>query len=301
MTATVVVIGVFDGVHLGHQALIAAAQAATGTATEVIAVTFDPHPAQVLAPERAPALLLPLADRCAELGNAGASRTVVVPFTSELAQWAAERFIDEIVLPLNPTVVCVGSNFRFGRGASADVVQLAEFGATRGFEVLSVPLTGTAQSWSSTQVRGLIELGDVAAASRILGRPHRLSGPVVHGDARGRELGFPTANVDVDEQFCIPADGVYAGTITIPGLDVQLCAAVSVGTNPQFAGDARRIEAYALDAPSRFDIYGEPVRVEFLERIRGQKVYASLSELTKAIGTDVGRVRQICGELASMR
>ena len=292
---TVVVIGVFDGVHRGHQALIDAARTAGGDGADLVALTFDPHPARVLAPQRAPAQLLTLADRCAELERAGVARTVVVPFTRELSQWSPERFVDDIVLPLRPAAVCVGANFRFGHGAAGDVQMLEQMGAARGFTVVGVPLAGDGPVWSSSRVRALIADGDVSDAAEILGRAHRLVGTVVHGDARGRELGFPTANVAVDHAACVPRDGVYAGRLSVPGRGVSFCAAISIGTNPQFSGDQRRIEAYALDAPSDLDIYDEQVRLGFLEHIRPQQVYAGVPELIDAIADDVAAVRRICG------
>lgn len=299
---TTVAIGVFDGVHRGHQQLIADAISggiSDGPATDVVVLTFDPHPAAVLAPGREPCLLLTLADRREALLAAGASRVEVVPFTAELSQWSAQRFIDDVVMPLNPATVCVGSNFRFGRAASADADDLVGFGAERGFTVAVVPLAADGSAaLSSSRARELISQGRVTEAAAILGRPHRVVGPVVHGDARGRELGFPTANVRVDAAYCVPADGVYAGRLTVLSSDRAFEAAVSVGTNPHFAGNERRVEAYVLDAPDRFDVYDEQVRVEFLERVRGQQVFDSIADLIAAMGRDVADVRRICAAAA---
>ncbi len=293
MNGAVVVIGVFDGVHRGHRALIDRARAAHAGA-HVIAVTFDPHPARVLAPERAPAQLLTLAERCAELQHAGVSRTVVVPFTPEFSQWPAERFVDDVLVPLQPQHVCVGKNFRFGHGAHGDVSTLSQLGGERGFTVDAVDLVGDEAAWSSTRIRELIVRGDVAGAAVILGRPHRVRGPVVHGDARGRELGYPTANIDVDTTACVPADGVYAGRLTWLATGAQFDAAVSIGTNPQFGGTQRRIEAYALDATASLDLYGQEVQLEFIDRIRGQQVYPDVPTLMAAIADDVATVRSVC-------
>ena len=283
-------IGVFDGVHRGHQALLAQARGVVGSGGRVIAVTFNPHPAAVLVPGREPLLLLPLDERVALLGEHGADEVLITNFTSELALWSPEQFVDEVLMPTQPTDICVGENFRFGHRASGDCQTLADLGESRGFVVHVVPLAADAHmAWSSTRIRSLVLAGDMAAAAEILGRPHRLVGPVVHGDARGRQLGFPTANIKVADSYAIPADGVYAGFLTTTGQKFR--AAISIGTNPQFAGYERRVEVFAMDAPQEFDIYDCMTTVEFTSRVRGQEVFATLDEFIAQMHRDISHIR----------
>ena len=291
--STAVVIGYFDGVHRGHRALLAHARTAVGDAGRVIAVTFDPHPTAVLAPERTPALLTDADQRVELLKQAGADEVLVVPFTADLARWTPEMFVDDIVLPLQPTVVCVGGNFRFGRGASGDALTLSELGQTRGFVAHAVTLAGEGDVlWSSSRIRALVAAGNVTTAAEYLGRDYSICGTVVHGDARGRDLGFPTANLDIPALRAVPADGVYAGWLDVCGQ--RYAAAISIGTNPQFEGTQRRVEAHALDVSQDFNIYDEHACISFVSRLRGQQVYADVDELVAAIGDDVTSVRALC-------
>lgn len=286
-----VLIGNFDGVHKGHQALIRRARSLVGADGSVVIVTFTPHPTTVVAPHRIPALLTTPDERAAALHDAGADDVVVVPFTAEVSRWSPKFFVLSGIAPLHPDVVVVGENFRFGSGGGGTVETLEELGFAWGFDTVTVALAGDAhQTWSSSRIRTLIADGDVVSAAQALGRLYALSGVVVHGDARGRELGFPTANVDVDRSKAVPADGVYAGWLDVG--EQRFAAAISIGTNPQFAGDSRRVEAFALDAPEGFDIYDAMVRVQFVSRVRGQQVYSDIPALIAAISADVSEVRQ---------
>lgn len=306
LDGSVVTLGNFDGVHRGHRAVLAevVARAAAAGLTSV-AVTFDPHPLAVLFPERAPDLITSLEHRLSLLEAAGIDAVFVMEFTRELATWSPERFVHDVfVEALGARAVVVGQDTRFGAGNSGDVQTLLELGEKYGFEVVTVidqgdDEFGVGQStrWSSTQVRGLLADGDVAGAAAVLGRPHRVSGVVVHGDHRGRDLGYPTANL---EQHCaglVPVDGVYAGWLLRPHLpesdpDRVLPAAISVGTNPTFDGTQRRVESYVLDRTD-LDLYGESVTVEFVERLRPTLRFDSVDELLEQMAQDVAACRRI--------
>lgn len=289
---TVVVIGTFDGVHLGHRALIEQARELAGEHGRVHVVTFDPHPAAVVAPEREPALLTTVAERIELLHQAGVDDVRVVPFTAAVSRRSPEQFVEEFILPLQPDVVCVGRNFRFGAGAAGTSDTLHGLGLQHGFLTVAADLAGDGDAaWSSTRIRALVAQGDVTAAAQALGRDYQLSGEVVHGDARGRDLGFPTANLDVPAVKAVPADGVYAGWLDVQG--VRFAAAVSIGTNPHFDGTSRRVEAHALDVPEGFDVYGQTACVSFVKRLRGQEVYPDLAALIHAIDADVAEVRAL--------
>ena len=290
----VAIIGNFDGVHGGHRALIGRARglAGEGPTGRVVAITFDPHPAAVLRPESAPARLTSVERRAELLRDAGADEVVVLRFTPELAARTPEEFAR--MLRESPEIaadaVIVGDNFRFGARAAGDTAMLAGLGRELGFDVEVVPLVsgdvpGDGDgAWSSTRIRERIASGDLAAATAMLGRPHRLEGVVVRGDQRGRELGYPTANVDVASDAAVPPDGVYAGWLVLE--DESLPAAVSIGTNPQFAGRERRVEAYALGRDD-LDLYGAWVGVDLVARLRGQQVFDSVEDLIAQMGRDV--------------
>lgn len=304
----VATIGVFDGVHRGHQALVAAAARLAGHQGEVVAVTFDPHPLAVLRPDLAPALLTTIDRRVQLLRDAGAADVVVLPFTPELAAQSPEEFVDRLVgAPGTAGIagegigaIVAGDNFRFGKGAAGDPGTLAELGASRGYvvEVLTlisedVPGEGPI-TWSSTYVRGRIAAGDLPAATHVLGRPHRVTGTVVHGDHRGRELGYPTANLDLDVDYALPPDGVCAGRLVLGdgGTDsVMLPAAVSIGTNPHFGGVERRVEAHVLGRDD-LDLYGQGVGVDLVDRIRGQQVFDSVDGLIAQMARDVAEAAE---------
>ena len=307
----VVVIGVFDGVHRGHQALVDRAvrrsleEGASG-AREVIAVTFDPHPAAILRPEQAPLMLTGVERRSELLLQAGADEVAVLEFDHAFSQLSPNQFVDRLMDDVlggrAVDLFVAGSNFRFGKGATADVEELRSIGRERGFDVDEVALVterfpnAPDLVWSSTFVRSSIATGDVARAWQVLGRPHRLDGVVVSGERRGRELGYPTANVDTGPGLAVPGDGVYAGWLIDDGH--RWPAAISVGTNPQFAGVGRTVEAYVLDRDD-LDLYGHRVGVEFAEVIRGQAVFDSVEDLIAQMDRDVERAAQITARSAS--
>jgi riboflavin kinase / FMN adenylyltransferase len=235
---TVVVVGNFDGVHLGHQHVIRRArELADAEGLGVVAVTFDPHPMAVLRPDHAPLTLTDLDERCRLLSSAGADDVFVIRFSREIADWSPEEFIERILVDgLHARHVVVGANFRFGNRAAGDVATLVREGEAGGFQVDGVALDGGPQVWSSTYVRTCLTAGDVEGAAEALGRPYAVVGEVVEGDRRGRELGYPTANVPVRD-LAVPADGVYAGWLRVrEGDAAPMPAAISVGTNPTFDG-----------------------------------------------------------------
>lgn len=303
MQRCVVAIGNFDGVHTGHQQLLATAlRRATelGTAGHrlpVVVVTFWPHPMSVIAPPgKAPLLLTSLPDRIDLLRRYGADEVRVVQFTREVAAWAPQRFIETILGPLNPAVVVVGENFTFGQGAQGTPAIMRELGAGR-FEVEIIHLVSVdAEHTCSTFVRTALAAGDVATAARQLGRLFRVRGLVVVGDQRGRELGFPTANLPVAAEMATPADGVYAGWLR--RLDdpdaIRLPAAISVGTNPTFFGIERRVESYVLDRTD-LQLYGIEIAVEFAARLRGQVKFDSVADLVDQMRIDVAGTRVALG------
>jgi riboflavin kinase/FMN adenylyltransferase len=280
---TVVTVGNFDGVHLGHRRVVAQArEVADARGTPVVAVTFDPHPMAVLRPEHAPTTLTSIEDRAALLGEAGVDAVLALPFTREVAGWSPEEFVDRILVDLlHAEAVVVGANFRFGHRAAGDVVMLTAAGAERGFTVVGVPLDGGPQVWSSTYVRMCLAAGDVTGAAEALGRPVTVRGVVVRGDQRGRELGFPTANVPTGSGTATPADGVYAGWLR------------RLDTNPTFDGHRdRRVESYVLDRDD-LELYGVEVEVTFVERLRGMVRFDSVDELVATIKDDVARAREL--------
>src|SRR5690349_6460478 len=247
---TVVVIGNFDGVHLGHQHVIARArEIADAAGVPLVAVTFDPHPMAVLRPDHAPLNLTGIEVRSELLGRAGADDVLVLPFSTEMAAWSPQEFVTRVLVDgLGARAVVVGANFRFGARAAGDVAMLTIAGQEADFTVEGIALDGGPQVWSSTYVRTCLATGDVSGAAEALGRPFSVRGTVVEGDKRGRELGFPTANVPADARTATPADGVYAGWLRRCDTGETFPAAISVGTNPTFDGErVRRVEAYVLD------------------------------------------------------
>jgi len=299
---SVVTLGNFDGVHKGHRAVLATVvQRARDLGSEgahAVAVTFDPHPVAVLHPERAPQIITSPEQRLDLLAATGLDAVLVMEFTRDFALWTPERFVVEVfVKALGASVVVVGEDTRFGVRNSGDVNTLRQLGAEHGFEVLTVADIGEGGRWSSSRVRGLVTAGDVAVAAEILGRPHQVSGEVVHGDHRGRELGYPTANLSQESAGLVPADGVYVGRLirpTLPERDLEraLPAAISIGTNPTFAGTQRRVEAHVLDRTD-LDLYGETVVVEFVERLRPTEKFDSIEDLQVQIADDVERARAV--------
>ena len=288
---TVVVIGNFDGVHLGHQHVARRGrELADARGLTLIAVTFDPHPIAVLRPEHAPQQLTGIDQRCQLLAEAGVDDVLVLPFSREIAAWSPDEFIDRVLVSgLHCAAVVVGANFRFGSRAAGDVATLIAHG---GFDVDGVVLDGGPQVWSSTYVRTCLAAGDVEGAAEALGRPYAVLGPVTRGDQRGRELGYPTANVAIAGQAA-PADGVYAGWLLRRDTRERFPAAISVGTNPTFAGEReRRVEAYVLDRDD-LDLYDVEVEVSFVARIRGMVAFDGIEPLLKAMAVDVEQARAI--------
>ncbi|RRQ14345.1 bifunctional riboflavin kinase/FAD synthetase [Corynebacterium bovis] len=345
LTGSVVTIGVFDGVHRGHRELISrAVTAARSLGVPAVMCTFDPHPTEIFSPDRVPPLLGTVAQRAALAGEAGIDAAVVISFDDEISSWSPAEYVDRVLVDaLHARAVVVGANFTFGHRASGTPETLVELGRERGIDVTVVDLltdsgapaggddaataagaaagaagdggdgaeadgsgSGDRHVVCSTWIRGRLAAGDVEGAAEALGRDFDVVGEVVHGAGRGgAELGFPTANLYLDERYALPADGVYAGYLrilpdpeagvdagavvgTMP-VDVDLPAAVSVGSNPTF-GDARRsVEAFVLDHHA--DLYGRRVRVRFTGRVRGMVAFSGVDELMDAIARDVAQVR----------
>ncbi|GAA2544291.1 bifunctional riboflavin kinase/FAD synthetase [Winogradskya consettensis] len=289
---SVVTIGVYDGVHRGHQAIIGhAVKRARDLGLQSVVVTFDPHPAEVVRPGSHPAVLTEPARHAELIEQLGVDALCVVPFTPEFSRLSPEEFVhDVLVEALHAAVVVEGDNFRFGHRAAGDLAMLAKLGNTFGYTVEEAPLvTVDGLVFSSTYIRSCIAAGDVAAAAAALGRPHNLAGVVVRGDQRGRELGFPTANLMCHRYAAIPADGVYAAWMR-RGAESHR-ASVSIGTNPTFSGTERRVEAYVLDFDG--DLYGERVELDFVAHLREQRTYTGIEPLITQINEDVQRTREL--------
>ena len=277
---TSVAIGIFDGVHRGHQEILA--EAANYGAVTVL--TFDPHPTSIFAPERTPTALVNLGDRIELLKENGASDVVVLPFTREFAAMSPDAFITEVLVnQLAATHVTVGANFTFGHKAAGNVDYLKEH--AQGFGVSAVHLQeDRGSAISSTRIRTLIVDGDVERANEMLTRPFYLRGPVVHGEKRGRTIGYPTANMGLADNATIPADGVYAGWLTVG--DHRWQAAISIGTNPTFPGvRGRQVEAYAIDQ-SGLDLYDQEAKLEFGFRLRDTLKFDGLDPLLVQMKVD---------------
>jgi riboflavin kinase/FMN adenylyltransferase len=272
-----VAVGEFDGVHLGHREVI------RGSDT---VLTFDPHPVQIIHPEAAPKLLTSFERRSELIAELGVDELVVIPFDPQFAAREPQDFIDDILVrTLQATHVSVGENFRFGHRAAGDAGTLMDDSK---FETRIVPLIEVeGEIVSSSHIRALVQAGDVELAGRMLGAPFELRGEVVEGDRRGRELGFPTANIVPDDALVHPGHGVYVAHAD------GVCAAVSVGVRPTFGtGRAVLVEAYLLDRD--LDLYGEVLRVEFLRRLRGERRFATVEQLVAQMHEDVARARELC-------
>jgi riboflavin kinase/FMN adenylyltransferase len=266
-----VAVGTFDGVHLGHREVLRAAVDAGLTPT---VVTFDPHPR--LAFGYAVELISTLERRLELVAEAGIEDVLVVEFDERTAQSEPETFVDEVLRAIGAELVVAGADFQFGRGRRGDL----ELIRTLGIDARGVPLR---EGISSSTIRRLLHAGDVAGAARLLGRPVEVEGPVVHGDARGSILGFPTANLRVDPGMLVPAYGIYAGSA------LGRRAAISIGTNPHYGGDERRIEAFLLDYAG--DLYGERLVVELWDRLRDEAAFTTEDELVAQIARDVEQTR----------
>jgi riboflavin kinase/FMN adenylyltransferase len=302
---TVVTIGMYDGVHRGHQELIGAAAArAQAMRRPCLLLTFDPHPAEVIRPGSHPAILTAM-DRKAELvAGLGVDAMCALPFTTELMRLSPEGFTHTVLVEhLHAAQVVVGQNFTYGHKASGNVQTLAEEGRRFGFAVEGVPLAHVGAddgdgdvTISSTYIRACVAAGDMESAARALGRPHRVDGVVVRGDRRGRALGYPTANVETPPFTAVPADGVYAGRLVRRDARTGISgesfpAAISVGTNPTFQGSRRTVEAFLLDWEG--DLYGDHVGVEFVSRLRGMEAFPDVAALVAAMDGDVRRTRAV--------
>jgi riboflavin kinase/FMN adenylyltransferase len=297
---TAVVVGNFDGVHLGHQHVVRTArEIADAEGLRVVAVTFDPHPMAVLRPEHAPSSLTDIETRAALLAGAGVDDVLALPFDRGVASWTPHEFAERVLAEaLHAAVVVVGANFRYGNKAAGDVSTLTESGQRLGFRAVGVPLDGGPQVWSSTYVRTCLATGDVAGAAEALGRPFVVTGVVVRGDQRGRALGFPTANVPTRDLTAAPADGVYAGWLRRLDTGERFPAAISVGTNPTFDGEReRRVESYVLDRDD-LELYDVEVEVSFVERIRGMVRFDGVEALVETMRDDVARAHEILGVTA---
>jgi riboflavin kinase/FMN adenylyltransferase len=302
----VATIGVFDGVHKGHQALIGrAVHLAKERGLPSVVLTFDPHPSEVVRPGSHPAQLTSLNRKAELVEQLGVDVFCVLPFTAELSRVPADEFVHELLVErLHVAAVVVGENFTFGHMATGNVTLLRSLGhrfgfTTEGAEMITVPRNGAGADedmvFSSTYTRACIDAGDVAAAAAALGRPHRLEGIVVRGDGRGRELGYPTANLSTSRHAAVPADGVYACWFVhhapSHGEPRRLRAAVSVGTNPTFSGRERRVEAFVLDLDE--DLYGQRVALDFVTRLRDMERYDSIDALVEQVGRDVRQTREL--------
>ena len=297
---SVVTIGVYDGVHRGHQVGVGrTVKLARERNAAAVVVTFAPHPMAVVHPAAVPPALSTVEQRLDLLEALGVDATLVLPFTVDVSRWSPAEFVDLVLVrALGAVGVLVGEDFRFGHRAAGDVELLRRLGVEHGFDAEGITLAGDGDRWSSTRARALVLAGNVEAAAQVLGRPHRVEGEVVHGDHRGRGIGYPTANLAVDPGVCVPADGVYAGWLTRsdagdrPGPRQRLPGAISVGTNPTFEGVDRRVEAYVLDRDD-LDLYGEWVAVDFLAHLRATLRFDTVDELVAQMRVDVDRAREL--------
>lgn len=299
-----VTIGAYDGVHLGHRAVIAEVRRlASERGLQTVVVTFDRHPAEIVRPESAPKLLTDLDQKLELLASVGVDATYVIHFDKERAKETAEDFVDDVLVArLDARFVVVGQDFHFGHKRQGNVALLQNMGATRGFAVEGLDLINAdgivddlGEKVSSTSIRRLLAEGDLGRASKLLGRDHEVRGVVEHGDKRGRDLGFPTANVAVAPSTQLPADGIYAGWLVRSDATV-LPVAISLGHRPTFyerPADAPLLECHVIDFSG--DLYDEQVRVRFVERLRGEERFDSVEALVAQMTNDVIRSRGILG------
>lgn len=280
-------IGIFDGVHMGHQVIL---QEGIKAALPVVALTFDPHPTSVFAPDRVPTRLLTLHNRITQLVMHGASSVAVVRFSPQFSKLSPDEFISQVLKSIfDPELVLVGEDFTFGAGAAGNVEYLQ---SNSPFKVKAVPLyTYGNMKVSSTRIREAIRAGNIEIANQLLTRAHQLVGPVIHGEKRGKKIGYPTANIGLDSYATVPSDGVYAGWLSIG--THRWPAAISIGTNPTFEGvRGRQVEAYALDRDD-LDLYDQEAKVEFGWRLRDTIKFASLDELLLQMKTDCDEARKL--------
>ena len=305
---TVVTIGAFDGVHRGHQAVIGQVRRmAAARGLESAVVTFDRHPASVVRPESAPLLLTDLDQKIELLEGTGIDYTLVVPFDEVRSKEPAEEFVTEILVGcLDARVVVVGDDFHFGHQRRGNVALLQSMGADLGFEVVGIELValdgspaGARRPVSSTVIRAALRSGDLDGATEMLGRPHEVRGVVSDGDKRARDLGFPTANVAIPADICLPHDGIYAGWYRRPATNATegapIPAALSLGRRPTFYDHAESslLEAHLLDFTG--DLYGEVGRVQFVAHLRDELKFSSVDALVEQMARDIDRTREILG------
>ena len=283
--------GNFDGVHLGHQAVIRrAVEEGRARGTRVIAATFRPHPREVLWPGKGPKLLTTPEARRELLMLYGADEVREIPFDEALSKKSPEEFVrDVLVSGLGAGVVVVGDNFRYGYRASGDFEDLRRRMREVGGEAYAVSILALDEDVSSTRIRELVEGGEVRGAASLLGRPNALRGEVVSGDKRGRSIGFPTANVLPDPRVVVPGTGVYAGYATVGGESYEACT--NVGEAPTFERRERRVEAYLIGFEG--DLYGKVLDVSFVEKLRGERKFSGIDELKAQIGRDVEGARAV--------
>ena len=285
----VVAIGIFDGVHAGHQQIIATAK----HQGDVTVMTFDPHPTSVIAPERTPTQLVNIKDRIELLKQAGATAVEVVNFNKDFSQLTPDQFIEDVLIGrFSAEHVVIGENFNFGFKAQGTPKYLTEVGPKYGFGVSIVKLhEDRGSTISSSRIRNLIIDGQIERANELLTRNFYLKGPVVHGEKRGREIGYPTANIGLNSLATIPADGVYAGWLSV-GKD-RWAAAISIGTNPTFPGvRGRQVEAYALDQVG-LDLYDQEAKIEFGYRLRDTLKFDGLPPLLEQMKKDCDQAREL--------
>ncbi|MBE7188566.1 bifunctional riboflavin kinase/FAD synthetase [Jatrophihabitans endophyticus] len=299
----VVTIGVFDGIHRGHQSIIAETVAlARAQGVPSVLITFVPHPSEVVRPGSHPPQLTTIVRRAELVESLGVDVFCALPFTLELSKMPPDEFVHSMLVDrLHTSAVIVGENFRFGHRAEGDVELLRRLGRTFGFSAQGATLLAAGETpLSATYVRSCVQAGDMDTAADVLGRPHRVDGVVERGDQRGRVLGYPTANLRAADWAAVPADGVYAGrvvaldewgrTVDAPPLGV---AAISVGTNPTFDTRTRRVEAYVLDFDA--DLYGAGIGVEFVHRLRGMVRFDSVEALVGQMELDTQQTRELMG------
>jgi riboflavin kinase / FMN adenylyltransferase len=299
---SVVTIGNFDGVHRGHlQVLDQVVTAAHDAGITSVAITFDPHPRLVHRPNDLQEAITGYAEKARLIEQAGIDAMLVIHYTLEFAQQSPEEFVKNVIVDaVNAKVVVVGRDVRFGFRNSGDFDTMVELGTKYGFTVLSVPDFGEDRRCSSTWIREALREGNVREAAGVLGRHHRVHGEVVHGFARGRELGFPTANLSDEVQGMIPADGIYAGWL-YDEAQRRWPVAISIGSNPTFDGVSRVVEAHVIDRPHEqvedFDLYGQFVTVEFVERLRGMVAFEGIPKLIAQMTDDVDRTREVLARI----
>jgi riboflavin kinase/FMN adenylyltransferase len=289
-----VTIGRFDGVHLGHRHLLdLTAGSARRQGLRSLAITFEPHPEQVLAPDRPPARLTTAAEKAALLAASGVDAVAVLPFTPEFSRWSPERFIATLAATARPRELWVGEDFVFGHRRSGTPERLAQLGREHGFAVHRVPrirLHGT-EMIGTTNIRRHILEGNVALAAHLLGRHYALHGIVVHGAKRGRALGYPTANLDHPAELVVPTHGIYATLADVPGVVAHHASVTSIGVRPVFDNGARLVETHLLDWSG--DLYDRPLTVQFLEWLRPEERFSSVEALIEQMDRDSARARSV--------